>query len=84
MKQVQADQCDYLVSLSLPSDKGNQWFGSAEWEEEHCLPFLDAASTPFWARLVDLPGAGLDGARTWGKYCLLRRNGTPYPTTPAA
>lgn len=94
IQQVKPDQCDYLISLDLPSnsspnkgsdiinDNGNtQWFNSPEWREEHCLPFLDAASTPFWARLIDLPGAGLDGARTWGRYCLLGREGSPYPTS---
>jgi alpha-1,2-mannosyltransferase len=84
--QVSPDTCDYIVALSLPSRKATaaepDWTQHPEWEVEHCVPFLDAAATPFWARLVDLPkgAGGFEGARTWGRYCLVKRKGSAYGT----
>lgn len=84
--QVEPETCDYLVALSLPSRKPTllepDWTTHPDWEAELCLPFLDAAATPSWARLVDLPrgAGGLDAARSWGRYCLMRRKGTVYGT----
>ncbi|WVQ81367.1 hypothetical protein IAT38_003490 [Cryptococcus sp. DSM 104549] len=74
---VDPSECDYLVALTLPSQTPTElepdWSAQPEWEKEFCTPFLDAASSAWWSRLIYLPGGLLESGRVYGDYCLLRR-----------
>ena len=77
------DKCDYLVALHLPSQPSTQsepdWAADEKtWEKEFCKPFLDAASSAWWARLIWLPGGVFEADRTYGEYCLLHRKDSVY------
>jgi alpha-1,2-mannosyltransferase len=75
--QVKPEQCDYLVALHLPSQNPTSlepdWMSRSEWAREFCTPFLDAASSKWWSRVVWLPGKVFEEGRTFGEYCLLKR-----------
>jgi len=45
----------------------------SEWTEIQCLDFLDASKTGTLGRVLWVPKV-ISNARTWGKYCLFRRN----------
>ncbi|ORY24212.1 putative mannosyltransferase [Naematelia encephala] len=74
---VEPQTCDYLVALHLLSSPPNplepDWASKPEWEREYCQPFLDAAGSAWWSRLIWLPGGFLEEGRSWGEYCLLKR-----------
>jgi alpha-1,2-mannosyltransferase len=69
--------CTYLIDSTLPSQRPTELqpdyaADSENWIKLFCEPFLDAASTPWWARTFYLPGSKVEDARVWGEYCLLR------------
>jgi alpha-1,2-mannosyltransferase len=79
-EQVPVEQCNYLVSLNLPSqphtDIEQDYIHDPSFEKEYCTTFLDGASSKWWARLVWipwLPQGLLDRGRVYGEYCLLKR-----------
>lgn len=76
---VPVGQCDYLVSLTLPSQKPTalqpDYAHMAAWHKDYCTTFLDAAASKWWARLVWLPFNIGDSGRVYGEYCLLRNVG---------
>lgn len=65
------------MALSLPSQKPTalepDWASQPEWDKEFCTRFLDAGSTPWFARLVWLPWGAMENSRVYGDYCLLKR-----------
>jgi hypothetical protein len=79
-EKVPVEQCNYLVSLNLPSqphtDIEQDYIHDPSFEKEYCTTFLDGASSKWWARLVWipwLPQGLLDRGRVYGEYCLLKR-----------
>jgi alpha-1,2-mannosyltransferase len=87
-KYVDLRSCVFLVDTQFPEravEGEGEGGGGLEpdyaadkerWEEVQCLPFLDAESTPFLARVMWLPDwqvvpEGL--RRRWGRHCLLKQ-----------
>ncbi|WVQ74450.1 hypothetical protein IAR50_004051 [Cryptococcus sp. DSM 104548] len=74
---IDPSECSYLVALSLPSANPSElepdWVVHPDFEAEVCVPFLDAASSKWWSRLIWLPGGLLESGRVYGNYCLMRR-----------
>lgn len=75
--QVDPSTCTHMIDSLLPSQPPTAFEPayalSPEWERIMCDPFLDAASTKWWARIGWLPGQWAENGRVWGEYCLLRR-----------
>ena len=86
-KYVDLETCAFLVDTQYPEQhKELGWkpppnepdFVSdvERWEEVKCIPFLDAAKTPFLARALwvpDLPSIPERFRRKWGRHCLLKQ-----------
>lgn len=75
--QVDISECTFLVDSTLPSQSPTPaqpayTRDTEHWERVFCTAYLDAASTPWWARILYLPGERAKEARVWGEYCLLR------------
>jgi alpha-1,2-mannosyltransferase len=75
--QVNASECTYIIDSSMPSADPTvlqpDYAADVEnWDRLFCTPFLDASLTPWWARVIYLPGKKAEEARVWGEYCLLR------------
>lgn len=74
---VPVSSCNYLVALNLPSRPPTKeepdYIADPAWEVEHCVRFLDAASSKGWARWIWLPGGVGESSRVYGQYCLLKR-----------
>jgi alpha-1,2-mannosyltransferase len=71
--QVDPSECTYIIDSSIPSQKPTELQPDyASDSELFCEPILDAAATPWWARIFYLPGSKVENARVWGEYCLLR------------
>ncbi|KAF8477007.1 Alg9-like mannosyltransferase family-domain-containing protein [Kalaharituber pfeilii] len=82
-KYVDISACDYLVDSYLPSssshpsaEEPNYMLDDSAWERIHCEKFLDAAGTLlFLDRAFWIPG--MTRRKTWGGYCLLKRQQEP-------
>ncbi|KAL1870566.1 hypothetical protein VTK73DRAFT_2541 [Phialemonium thermophilum] len=86
-KYVDLRTCAFLVDTQYPErQKDVDWAApprepdyiadKEHWEEVTCLPFLDAASTPFLARTLWVPDWDIVPERyrrKWGRHCLLRK-----------
>ncbi len=77
--QVDASTCTYMIDSSIPSQPPSplepSYINSSGWGKIYCLPFLDAASSKWWARAIYIPGSWTDKGRVWGEYCLLKNAG---------
>ncbi|KAK3389630.1 Alg9-like mannosyltransferase family-domain-containing protein [Podospora didyma] len=94
-KYVDIRTCSFLVDTQYPEQqKALDWKPSPNepdyvadlehWDEVKCLPFLDAANTPFLARALwvpDLPFVPESLKRKYGRHCLLRQKRTGYSWT---
>lgn len=86
-KYVDLRTCAFLVDTQFPEQQKQLGWAAPEnepdyvadvehWEEVKCLPFLDAASTPFLARVLWVPDWKVVPERfrrRWGRHCLLKR-----------
>jgi alpha-1,2-mannosyltransferase len=86
-KYVDLRTCAFLVDTQYPEQqKQSSWqppprepdyvADTDNWDEVNCVPFLDAASTPFLARALWVPDLEVIPERfrrKWGRHCLLRR-----------
>lgn len=86
-KYVDIRTCSFLVDTQYPEQqKAPGWAPPPNepdyvadvdhWEEVTCLPFLDAANTPFLARALWVPDWDIVPERfrrKWGRHCLLRQ-----------
>lgn len=86
-KYVDLGTCAFLVDTTYPEQqKQSGWKASPNepdyvadakrWEEVKCVPFLDAASTPFLARALWVPDWEVVPERLrrkWGRHCLLKQ-----------
>lgn len=86
-KYVDLGTCAFLVDTTYPEQqKQAGWKASPNepdyvadvkrWEEVKCVPFLDAASTPFLARALWVPDWEVVPERLrrkWGRHCLLKQ-----------
>ncbi|OIW28273.1 hypothetical protein CONLIGDRAFT_681244 [Coniochaeta ligniaria NRRL 30616] len=89
-KYVDLRMCDFLVDTQFPEQQRQQGWkappnepdyvaDTEHWEEVKCVPFLDAASTPFLPRALWVPDLGIIPERfrrKWGRHCLLRKKKT--------
>lgn len=81
-KYVDVEHCHFLVDSRLPGSsptalEPDRISDTENWEILKCVPFLDASQTHIIGRLFwipDLPLIPKRLRRTWGEYCLLRRN----------
>ncbi|KAI9095966.1 putative alpha-1,2-mannosyltransferase [Phlyctochytrium arcticum] len=80
-RYVELSQCDYILDYTPPgqstyNDKVQEplyALDASVWSKHYCEPFLDSASSRSLARAFYIPGVG---GKSWGEYCLLRRNST--------
>jgi len=86
-KYVDLNTCMFLVDTQYPEqEKRPGWkpppnepdyiADTEHWEEVKCVPFLDAANTPFLARALWVPDWNIvleRFRRRWGRHCLLRQ-----------
>ena len=86
-KYVDLRSCAFLVDTQYPEQQRTpgwapplnepDYVADAErWDEVACLPFLDAANTPFLARALWVPDWDVIPERfrrKWGRHCLLRK-----------
>ncbi|KAK0715266.1 Alg9-like mannosyltransferase family-domain-containing protein [Lasiosphaeris hirsuta] len=86
-KYVDLKACSFLVDTQYPEQqKQLGWKAppaepdfvadTKRWEEVKCVPFLDAANTPFLARALWVPDLKVIPERfkrKWGQHCLLRQ-----------
>ncbi|KAK3687415.1 Alg9-like mannosyltransferase family-domain-containing protein [Podospora appendiculata] len=86
-KYVELRACSFLVDTQFPEQqKDLAWKAppnepdyvadTEHWQEVMCVPFLDAASTPFLARALWVPEWDVIPERfrrKWGRHCLLRQ-----------
>ncbi|KAK3324587.1 Alg9-like mannosyltransferase family-domain-containing protein [Cercophora scortea] len=86
-KYVELRACSFLVDTQFPEQqKDLSWkvppnepdyvADTERWQEVLCVPFLDAASTPFLARALWVPEWDVIPERfkrKWGRHCLLRQ-----------
>lgn len=89
-KYVDVRTCAFLVDTQFPEQqKQAGWMPPPEepnyvadtdrWDVVKCVPFLDAASTPFLVRALWVPDWDIIPGkyrRKWGQHCLLRRKKT--------
>lgn len=86
-KYVDLRTCAFLVDTQYPERQREPGWApppaepdyvadGGRWDEVVCLPFLDAANTPFLARALWVPDWDIVPEafrRKWGRHCLLRR-----------
>ncbi len=85
-KYVDLKTCSFLVDTQYPEQQKLGWAlppnepdyvaDTNRWEEVKCLPFLDAATTPFVARALWIPDWEIIPERfrrKWGRHCLLKQ-----------
>jgi len=86
-KYVDLNSCVFLVDTQYPEqEKQPGWKAppnepdyiadTERWQEVKCVPFLDAASTPFLARALWVPDLDIipdKFKRKWGRHCLLQQ-----------
>lgn len=86
-KYVDLRTCAFLVDTQYPEQQKEPGWApppnepdyvadTDHWDEVVCLPFLDAANTPFLARALWVPDWDIVPERfrrKWGRHCLLRQ-----------
>ncbi|KAK0636491.1 glycosyltransferase family 22 protein [Bombardia bombarda] len=86
-KYVDLKTCSFLVDTQYPEQQKSLGWApppnepdyvadTKRWEEVKCVPFLDAANTPFLARALWLPDLDVVPERfrrKWGHHCLLQQ-----------
>lgn len=86
-KYVDLGTCAFLVDTTYPEQQKQAGWKAPpnepdyvadgkRWEEVKCVPFLDAASTPFLARALWVPDWEVVPERLrrkWGRHCLLKQ-----------